>query len=293
MKTRFTKMLLMLVFAIVLASCETSATQFKPLNLDSQYNYFNPIWSPTGDAIVFTREITDTSTDVWVVNRNGDLRTVVAEAGKINTAVSLSPDGQTIAYTSGIIENTTTQSTDISVMTSAIWLVNIDGSNQRNITENIPDSQYAPLWSPNGQYISFISTATTTFASDIWVYDVNNNATRNLTSEIGGAYGGVSWSPDSQHIAVFLATMVNEILILDVVTGNGRTLVEFVGGFDWSRVSNEIVYYGLSLASPESPIQGDIYIVDANGGTPRNITNTQEVDESFQNGHRTIGLFRI
>src|SRR5437870_12955941 len=60
----------------------------------------------------------------------------------------LSPDGQSVAYVVG----TTDTKEDKSY--SHIWMVNIDGSNDRQITFS-QDSENSPRWSPDGKYLSF------------------------------------------------------------------------------------------------------------------------------------------
>ena len=67
----------------------------------------------------------------------------------------ISPDGQWVAYTVG----TTNAKEDKS--NSHVWMVNIDGSNDRQITFS-QESENSPRWSPDGAYISFTSSRPST-----------------------------------------------------------------------------------------------------------------------------------
>ena len=62
----------------------------------------------------------------------------------------ISPDGNWVAYTVSAADAKEDKSN------SHIWMVNIDGSNDRQITFS-NDSENSPRWSPDGAYLSFTS----------------------------------------------------------------------------------------------------------------------------------------
>src|SRR4026207_2239341 len=79
----------------------------------------------------------------------------------------ISPDGKWVAYVVG----TTNAKDDKS--NSHIWMVGIDGSNDRQITFS-NESEGSPRWSPDGNYLSFTSSRPgKTRGNQVWLLDRN------------------------------------------------------------------------------------------------------------------------
>jgi len=109
----------------------------------------------------------------------------------------ISPDGNWVAYVVG----TTDAKDDKS--NSHIWMVNIDGSNDRQITFS-NESENSPRFSPDGKYLSFTSSRPgKARGNQLWLLDRSGGEAMQLT-EFKHRLQGYEWSPDSKRLALVL-----------------------------------------------------------------------------------------
>jgi len=96
-----------------------------------------PSFTPDGQTIVFHSSRTAGKQQIWSVNVDGTGLTQLTR-DSVNAAPTVSPDGQTIAYVS-------TRNKD-----SEIWLMNRDGSNQRQFTRAPQSRESEPRFLRDG-----------------------------------------------------------------------------------------------------------------------------------------------
>ncbi len=81
-----------------------------------------------------------------------------------------------------------------------IYVMNADGSEPTNVSNNPASHDGKHSWSPDGQHIAFVSGSLTSAKYDIYIVNVDGSQKRNLTNA-PGVYGQPAWSPDGQRIA--------------------------------------------------------------------------------------------
>ena len=146
-----------------------------------------PSWSPDASHIAFSRGAVDGASNfastIWVMKANGGSPVgLPAPAGTSNFRPVWSPDGTRIAF-----------SRSNGGMTGAIWIMNADGSNQKQLTAGTALDDF-PAWSPHGHAIAFFSTRDG--GGDIYVIQVGGQDPADVRRLTTGASGRApSWAP--------------------------------------------------------------------------------------------------
>lgn len=156
---------------------------------------FTTVGSTLNDEIAFESNRTGDN-EIWLVRSDGtdefQVTHALEQAGGVATAPTLSPDGTMIAFSvfGGVAQG---NGEDFE-----IYVVNVDGSGLRNVTQNSAFDGWRPTWSPDGQRIAFFSDRTGD--EEIWVVNLDGSNPVNLT-DTPGSDAHPAWSPDGTRIA--------------------------------------------------------------------------------------------
>jgi Tol biopolymer transport system component len=125
--------------------------------------------SPDGRTIVF-----DMLGDLYTLPIAGGAATRITSGLPHDMQPRFSPDGRRIAFVSD-------KSGD-----NNLWVVDADGSNQRQVSKGIGDDFRSPEWTPDGQYIVVSRALPFTGLEKLWLYHIDGGTGLEM---VGGAPG--------------------------------------------------------------------------------------------------------
>jgi len=205
-----------------------------------------------------------------------------------------SPDGKWVAYVLSTPDSAKDKSdTDI-------WMVSWDGSETVKLTAS-PEGENHPRWSPDGKYLTFLSSRYETKSSQIWKMDRRGGEAEKLT-ELKYSISDYVWSPDSKKILLeirdqesideaekkknakpividryhfkqdgegYLERKHDHLYLFDMETKKLDTLTK--GDYDesnavWSPDSKKIVFVSNRTPDPDRNSNTDLWVMEAKKG---------------------------
>tara|TARA_B100000795_G_scaffold269877_1_gene260860 strand:- start:6506 stop:8533 length:2028 start_codon:yes stop_codon:yes gene_type:complete len=144
-----------------------------------------------------------------------------------------------------------------------LWIINTDGSFHRKLTSReVSESQ--AKWSPNGDRIAFVSS--TDEGAELYMYWVKTGQIAKL-SQLEMSPGNLSWSPDGKQIAFTMFISKKAPVIIK--------MPKKPKGAVWAkpaRITDRLKHEADGRGYMQ-PGFTHIFIIPAEGGTPRQITS--------------------
>jgi acylaminoacyl-peptidase len=169
----------------------------------------------------------------------------------------ISPDGQRIVYVRGFADIMTDR------RCSNLWIINADGSNNRPLTSGVHNDN-SPRWSPDGTRIAYVSDDDG--HAQIYVRWMDSGQTARITSLQAGP-SRVEWSPDGKEISFASFVPAEPIRLMQ--------MPKAPPGAKWAEPA--VIYdksvYRFNAAGYLKPGYTHVFVVSAEGGTPRQITS--------------------
>jgi dipeptidyl aminopeptidase/acylaminoacyl peptidase len=156
---------------------------------------------------------------------------------------AFSPDGKELAFTAEPIENGAwSTNTDI-------WTVSVLGGEPSNVTGENPAADAQPAYSPDGQWLAYVSQARAGFESDQWVLKARLRTSRasiELTKSLDRPVQSFAWAPASNKIfAVIDDSGAEPILAVDVNSDSSGSSARAAGSSSYPRLVSGGVQAGL------------------------------------------------
>jgi len=206
----------------------------------------------------------------------------------------VSPEGKWVAYVLSTPDSAKDKSN------AHIWMASWDGTEYVKLTSS-PDGENHPRWSPDGKYLTFLSSRYETKSSQIWRMDRRGGEAEKLT-ELKYNISDYVWSPDSKKILLtihdqessdeaekkkslkpividryhfksdgdgYLERKRDHFYLFDVESKKLDTLTR--GDFDegsaaWSPDSKRIVFVSNRTADPDRNNNSDLWVMEAKKG---------------------------
>jgi TolB protein len=231
-------------------------------------------WSPDGKKIAF-----EAADGVYVMNADGsDLRNLHLHSNRSEADYihhTWSPDGTKMAFSSGRPPD----------FIHDIYTMNLDGSNQINLTNTPGLNEMHPNFSPDGSQICFSrdSHGKPKPPSGIYLMDADGTDPTLLIEEVG--QGQCDWSPDGTKIAFNRGVGVHDNPDVFVMNADGsgqtnltRSKSEMDVNPDWSPDGTRITF-----ESYRDGAYPDIYTMDPDGSDVAQLTANSDVNDMDPN----------
>ena len=205
----------------------------------------------------------------------------------------VSPDGKWVAYTLSTVDSIRDK------RVSNIWMVSTDGTQTIQLTRS-SEGENTPRWSPDGKYISFISSRMGEKYAQVWLLDRRGGEARKLT-DIKGDLESYAWSPDGNKLVMvikdqdfsdtaksktrnpfvmdryhfkediegYIENRYSHLYLYNLLSNHTDTLTR--GNYDdsdpsWSPDGKKLAFVSNRSADPDRNDNTDIWVMDAKSG---------------------------
>jgi dipeptidyl aminopeptidase/acylaminoacyl peptidase len=187
---------------------------------------------------------------------------------QLPTDPQISPDGRRIVYVRRFNDPMTDK------RYSNLWIINSDGTDHRPLTTG-SRSDVSPRWSPDGLRLAYLSDADG--KQQLYIRWMDTGQTARITN-LEQAPDSIAWSPDGKMLS-----------FSSLVLGKGPHIADLPSppsGAKWADppTAYDRLVYRFNGTGYLKPGYMQLFVVDSEGGAPRQVTNG-----NFPNGGNEFG----
>jgi dipeptidyl aminopeptidase/acylaminoacyl peptidase len=154
---------------------------------------------------------------------------------------AFSPNGMELAFTAEPLK-------DMAWSTNTdIWIVSVNGNEPVNLTDDSPGADAQPAYSPDGDYLAFVSQERPGFEADKWslkVRDRNTGEVNDLTARIDHPVLSFTWGHSREIKKPFDGKVRDLVLIIDEFGTTAIRMLSFLADGDGHVFVREPIQQG-------------------------------------------------
>jgi dipeptidyl aminopeptidase/acylaminoacyl peptidase len=168
----------------------------------------------------------------------------------------ISPDGKTIVYTRGWVDKVNDR------WDNAIWMMNADGTKNRFLVKGS-----GPVWSPDGTRIAYLAQAEEPKGTQIFVRWMDAEGATSQITRVMETPGTVRWAPDGKSIGFAMLVPKSDEWSIEMPPAPPNA--------KWTAPPRVVtkMHYRFDRAGFVKSGYNHLFLVSADGGTPRQLTS--------------------
>jgi Tol biopolymer transport system component len=176
--------------------------------LENLYPMIHLSFSPNSDMLVY---VTTDDFLIHIVDLNGNQQRTILFKNETESEPIWSPDGTRLAFTAAFANGD-----------SEIFLMNFDGSEAHNVSNDTVTDEHSPSWSPDGRYLAYYAVYPQSGGLiHILDFTTGNRAEIPFRDVVAGSQ---RWSPDSSQLVFVVRSSSGDVeLYLTNASGSYQT----------------------------------------------------------------------
>lgn len=170
-------------------------------------NDYRPHWSQAGSLIAFESDRTGNA-EIFTVSGSGSTPRNVTQNAAPDARPVLSPDGTKIAFSRQVA----------GAPAPTLWVMNVDGSNARQLSTLDVWGDTPISWSPNGTRIAVVVGAIG--SRDVFTVELTGGAPTNLCTWTTASCDDPDWAPDGARLVLDVTNTDGEIYVINADGSN-------------------------------------------------------------------------